>query len=149
MVIPEVAVDLYNFTGKVPNIITYTDEAPFVLNDNSVQFRSFWKDENPHARDWSFGVVARANPTKDEEFVIFNADVVNPGTDATKWDTNAARGFFNNAVAAGVPRAALLVGAHGSSHDETSTSELLARLADTGGFAYPTLTAEDWNARNQ
>ena len=148
LVVPEIAKDLYNLTGKVTSMETYTDDASFVLKDDNVQYRSFWKDENPHARDWTFGVATRANPTDEADFVVFNADVVNPGDDALKWDVGAARRFFINAVEAGVPSAATLVGAHGSSHGGTSTSELLARLVEAGGFAYPKLTAEDWNARN-
>ena len=149
LVVPEIAKDLYNLTGKVSSMETYTDDAPFVLKDANIQFRSFWKDENPHARDWTFGVATRANPTDDKDFVVFNADVVNPGDDAMKWDSGAARRFFSNAVEAGVPPSATLVGTHGSSHGGTSTSDLLARLAEAGGYAYPELTAADWNSRNQ
>ena len=148
LIVPQVAKDLYNLTGKVTSMETYTNESPFVLKDSNVQFRSFWKDENPNARDWSFSVATRATPTNDADFVVFNADVVNPGSDALKWDASAARRFFNNAVEVGFPLAGMLVGTHGSSQNKLPTSELIARLAATGGFAYPPLTAEHWSSRN-
>jgi hypothetical protein len=148
LVIPEIAAGLYNFTGNIARMVTYNEGNPFVKKDSKVQFRSFWKDENPHARDWSYGVAAPVNPTGDSDFVVLNADVISPGTDATKWDTTGAFSFFASTVDAGIPPEAILVGTHGSSHGGTSTSEVLARLAEDSGFAYPQLTAKDWTARN-
>lgn len=114
LVIPEVAKALYNFTGQVSKMQTYTDDSPFVVADDKVQFRSFWKAENPHAEDWTFGVATRAEPTNSTEFVIFNADVISPGNDGRNWEAVAARDFLISAVNAGVPPVGLLVGAHGS-----------------------------------
>lgn len=148
LVIPEVAAALYNFTGGVSQMATYSNSEPFVKKDSKVQFRSFWQDENPHARDWSFSVAATAKPSEPDQFVVYNADVVNPGTDATKWDAGSALRFFRSTVEIGLPPNATLVGSHGSSNGGTSTSDELARLADTAGFQYPRLTVEDWNARN-
>ena len=148
LVVPEIATALYNFTGKISQMVTYNEDEPFILKDSKVQFRSFWKDENPHARDWTFSVAGAADPSSPDQFVVFNADVVNPGTDATKWDAGSALRFFTNTVEIGLPPETTLVGAHGSSHGGTSTSEQLARLASTAGFSYPQLTVKDWNANN-
>lgn len=71
LVIPEVAKELYNFTGKVERMVAYTDVEPFEFKDGSVEFRSFWKEENPHARDWNFGVATKANPSDVDGFVRF------------------------------------------------------------------------------
>lgn len=150
LVVPEIASSLYNLTGKVPSsqLETYTDQQPFVFKDRMIEFRSFWKDSNPHARDWTFSVATRASPTGDDEFALFNADVVNPGTDATRWDTGVARRFLINAVEVGVPRSSLIVGAHGSTMNGTSTSDRLSNIAEICGFGYPNLTAVDWAKRN-
>jgi hypothetical protein len=148
LVIPDIAVGLYNSTGGIPQMETYNENSPFVKRDSKIQFRSFWKDENPHARDWTFGVASAADPKRGDEFVVYNADVVNPGTDARRWDTGSALRFFTSAVEVGLPPETTLVGAHGSSHGGTSTSEVLARLAGIAGFPYPQLNAEDWNASN-
>jgi hypothetical protein len=148
LVVPEIAAGFYNFTGKILQMVTYREDKPFILKDSKVQFRSFWKDGNPHARDWAFSVAGPSNPTSPEQFVVFNADVVNPGTDARRWDTGSALRFFNNAVEIGLPPETTLVGAHGSSDGGKSTSEQLARLASTAGFPYPQLTVKDWTAKN-
>ena len=148
LVVPEVAQELYNITGNASQIQVYTNADPFVLKDNNVQFRSFWRDENPHAKDWISGIATKTNPGSDDGFIVFNADVIRPGTSARKWDTGAARVFFTDAVRIGLPRSALLVGAHGPSHNGTSTTEQLENLANFTAFAYPSLTVEDWNTRN-
>ena len=150
LVVPEVARELYNLTDKVPltQMLTYNETNPFQFRDGHVQFHSFWRASSPHAQDWSFSVATKARPTTDEHFVLFNADVVSPGSDAARWDTMAARQFLIDAVKHGVPRSTLLVGAHGSTQNGTSTSEALIGIADTSAFLYPPLTHEDWTARN-
>jgi hypothetical protein len=69
LVVPEVARELYNLTGRVTSMATYTDDEPFEFKDGSIEFRSFWREENPHARDWSFSVATRANPSTDDDVV--------------------------------------------------------------------------------
>ena len=78
---------------------------------------------------------------------IFSADVINPGTDATRWDTGVAREFILNMIEVGVPRSSLLIGAHGSSRGGTSTSERLEHIVKPAGMEYPPLSAKDWNFR--
>ena len=148
LVIPEIALELYNFTGSLSAVETYTAEQPFVVKDDKVEFRSFWKVENPHAVDWTFGIANAADTSVDSDFVVFNADVISPGTDATRWDTGPAREFLIQCVAIGLPPGAKLVGAHGSSHGGHSTSEELGKLARTAGFDYPPLSADDYHTRN-
>lgn len=74
--------------------------------------------------------------------------MINPGTDATRWDTGVARQFILNMIDVGVPRSSLVVGAHGSAHGGTSTSESLERIVEIVGIEYPPLSAKDWNARS-
>ncbi len=86
LVIPEVARELYNLTGKVPasQMQTYNETARFVFDDDKIQFRSSWRDDNLHARDWSRSVATAAVPVNASNFVVFIADVVDLGTDATR-----------------------------------------------------------------
>ena len=68
--IPEVAKDLYNFTGTVSSMATYSEDSPFVMKDKTVEFRSFWKKGNPHAEDWSFGVATRVDSSNSGDAVV-------------------------------------------------------------------------------
>ncbi|KAL1849686.1 hypothetical protein Daus18300_013187 [Diaporthe australafricana] len=120
LVVPEVAKDFYNQTGEQLKIALYNAENPFVFRDEEIEFCSFWKDNNPHAEDWSYAVATKAQPADGDVFALFNADVVNPGTEALRWDTGAARDFLSDAVRANVPRTAVLVGAHGSTNNQTA-----------------------------
>ncbi|KAJ0107190.1 uncharacterized protein J7T55_007560 [Diaporthe amygdali] len=144
LVVPKVAKDFYNQTGQQLKIALYDAENPFVLRDDEVEFRSFWKENNPHAEDWSFAVATRAQPKDGDVFALFNADVVNPGTEALRWDTGSARDFLIEAVRANVPRSAILVGAHGSTNNATSTCQALVEIARIVGFDYPSLNSADW-----
>ncbi|KAK5053341.1 hypothetical protein LTR84_002315 [Exophiala bonariae] len=137
LVIPEVAKEFYqNLPGGPFTVITYNDAAPFVLKDSQVQVSSFWLDESPHARDWSYAVASHGCQISD--VVVFNADVVNPGQGpVAKWDTGAARAFLRNAIDRGVPRGATLVGSHGSSEIGLGTQDSLANIADLAGVVYP------------
>lgn len=148
LVVPEVAKDLYNYTGQVQEMVTFTADEPFVLKDARVEFRSFWAVGNPHAEDWTFSVANVANASEDRNFVVFSADVVSPGTDGLRWDIGAARSFLTQCVELGVPRAATIVGAHGSSDGGESTSASIGEIARLAGFGYPGLTAADWKVRN-
>lgn len=144
LVVPEVAKDFYNQTGEQLKMALYGTENPFVFRDEEIEFRSFWRNNNPHAEDWSFAVATKARPKDGDVFALFNADVVNPGTEALRWDTGAARDFLGDAVRATVPRSAVLVGAHGSTDNQTSTSQALVDIAEIVGFHYPSLKAADW-----
>jgi len=149
LVVPEVARDFY---GKVNNgnveIVTYNQTHPFVVRDENVQFRSVWKDEAPHARDWSYGIATAACPGKGDDVVVFNADVWSPGAesgaDGLRWDTGYARQWLLGAVKDGLSADAIVVGAHGSS--SLGTTDALQNLVNITGFAYPPLTAGDWKA---
>ncbi len=55
-----------------------------------------------------------------------------------------AREFLVHAANIGIPSSAILVGAHGSSRDGTSTSETLAKIAGVAGFPYPLPRADAW-----
>lgn len=144
LVIPDVAKNFYNQSGRAICTETYNEHSAFVFRDDEIEFRSFWRPNNPHAEDWTFAVATKANADDDTHFVLYNADVVNPGTEALRWDTGAARDFLIAAVGVGVPRSTLLVGAHGSTDNGTSTSENLMEVAKTVGFPYPALTWRDW-----
>lgn len=144
LVIPNIAKNFYGQSGKKIKTETYDEKNAFVFKDDEIEFRAYWREQNPHAEDWIFSVATKAKSNNDNHFILFNADVVNPGTDALRWDTRAARDFLVAAVEVGIPRLTLLVGAHGSSDNGTSTSERLCVIADTIGFSYPELTWRDW-----
>jgi len=149
LVVPEVARDFYS---KVNNgdveIVTYNQTHPFVVKDKNVQFRSVWRDEAPHARDWSYGIATAACPGKEDDVVVFNGDVWSPGAesagDGLRWDTGYARQWLIGAVKDGLSADAIVVGAHGSS--TLGTTDVLQSLIDITGFAYPPLTVGDWKA---
>ena len=132
---------------------TYAQDQSFVLNDGRVQFRAFWRGENPHAADWSYGVATAACPTDDTGVVIFNADVIDPGdlgsdfptSNAVRWDAGYGRQWVFSAVEDGIPRSSLIVGAHGSSMlQNVSNAESLERVADITGVLYPDIRAGSW-----
>ncbi|KAK4961420.1 hypothetical protein LTR10_001910 [Elasticomyces elasticus] len=146
LVVPEVARDFYCPLTSPCKMQTYDADRPFRLQDNVIDFRSFWADANPHAKDWSFAVASKAKANDTDICILFNADVVNPGTDALRWDAGPGRTFLMNAVRASVPRKTVLLGAHGSTKNGTSTSQNLSEIAETIGFHYPELTARHWAA---
>ena len=145
LVVPEIAKEYYHkVNGGDVQFMTYTEEQPFVLSDGNVQFRSFWRGENLHAADWSYGIATAACPTDETEVVAYVADVVNPGfypgvstSNALRWDAGYARQFVLAAVQDGVPRSSLIVGPHGSIQGEVSNAESLEMVANITGVAYP------------
>lgn len=151
LVVPEIAREYYeNVNGGKVAFVTYTQEEPFVLDDGKVQFRSFWRGENPHAADWSYGLATTSYPTDGTGVVVYVADVVSPGyvpgystSNAVRWDAGYARQFVLNAAQDGVPRSSLIVGAHGSVKHIVSNAEPLESVANITGVQYPDIKVED------
>lgn len=148
LVVPEIAKDHYKTlnNGKF-DVITYTQGKPFVKKDKNVQFMSFWRDENPHARDWVYSVAGPAcSGFNKSEVVVFNADVINPNfAPIPNWDTAEAMPFFVDIVRQGIPVEATLVGTHGKTPYGLGTQDSIAHLAEVAGFAYPSLSGtEKW-----
>ncbi|KAK5996230.1 hypothetical protein PT974_04661 [Cladobotryum mycophilum] len=140
VVVPEIAKAYYSaINGGDISFITYNESSPFVLKDANVQFRSMWRDENPHARDWSYGIATAACPTEKDGIVAFNADVWSPDPndgglgDGVRFDVGYARQWLD---------AAVVVGAHGGN---TTTDKLESLLAITG-YEYPAFGVKDWKA---
>lgn len=64
LVVPEIAKDFYSeVNGGNVKFKTYNETDHFILMDDTVQFRSAWREENPHARDWSYGIATSACPS--------------------------------------------------------------------------------------
>lgn len=148
LVVPEIAKDYYK---KVNNgkfdVVTYSQDKPFLKKDKNVQFMSFWKDENPHAKDWVYSVAGPAcSSFNKSEVAIFNADVINPNFGPVpNWETAEAMPFFIDIIRQGIPREATVVGTHGMTPLGLGTQDSLAHLADIAGFSYPTLSGtEKW-----
>ncbi|PTB63672.1 hypothetical protein BBK36DRAFT_1171147 [Trichoderma citrinoviride] len=149
LVVPEVAKRFYASVnnGNV-RFATYSESKPFVLKDENIQFRSLWRDESPHARDWSYGIATLACPTGDEGVVAFVADVWSPDPDdcgmgdAVRFDIGYARQWLDAAVEDGLPRGTVVVGAHGGN----TTIDMLESLIAITGYEYPDLGAKDWKA---
>ncbi|KAL9085992.1 MAG: hypothetical protein Q9165_007354 [Trypethelium subeluteriae] len=150
LVVPEIARDYYkNVNGGQVEFVTYTREQPFVLDDGNVQFRSFWREENPHAADWSYGIATSSCPKNDTGVVVYVADVVDPGSvpaystsNALRWDAGYARQFILNAAQDGVPRSSLIIGAHGSTIEFVHNSESLENVANITGVVYPDIAVK-------
>ena len=157
LVVPEIAKEYYEkVNGGQVKFVTYTQEHPFILNDGKVQFRSFWRGDNPHAADWSYSVATAACPTNETDVVVYAADVVNPGfypglstSNALRWDAGYARQFVLAAAQDGVPRASVIVGAHGSIEGELSNAESLDMVANITGVVYPNKGAETWAEKDK
>lgn len=148
LVIPTVAKDYYSkVNGGNVKVQLYTEQSPFVLRDGNVQFRSFWRDDNPHARDWSYSVATRACPQKNDTVVAHIADVWTPQPkgsglgNALTFDIWGARQWLDNAVRDGIPKSAVVVGAHGI-QDQLST------LLDITGYRYPNITIEKFVSKS-
>ncbi|KAI9664131.1 MAG: hypothetical protein M1821_007622 [Bathelium mastoideum] len=156
LVVPEVAKEYYrNVNGGQVEFLTYTQEQPFVLDDGNVQFRSFWREESPHAADWSYGLATTSCPTNDTGVVLFVADVVNPGSysegstsNALRWDAGYARQWILGAAQDGVPRTSLILGAHGSTKYAVHNVEPLAMVADITGVVYPDVKVQSLAIRD-
>lgn len=139
LVVPEIALDYYSrVNGGNFSSITYNETTPFFLHDEEVQFRAFYHDDAPHARDWTYAMAARSCPV-DQEVILFNADVWSPGSDALRFDTGYARQWLDTTVADGMPRDSIVIGAHGDT--KSGTTDRLSSLASIVGYQYPNLTA--------
>ncbi|WPH04265.1 Hypothetical protein R9X50_00715400 [Acrodontium crateriforme] len=86
LVIPDFAKAFYNLfpNSPDPKIITYSNPHPFHKDDEVVQFTSHLGVENPQAKDWTFAIAGTAQPSRDQDLALDNADVINPGTDAVQ-----------------------------------------------------------------
>lgn len=149
LVVPEVAKRFYSHVnGGNVSFATYNEKHPFVLKDANIQFRSLWGDENPHARDWSYGIATSACPAANEGVVAFVADVWSPDPDdggmgdAVRFDIGYARQWLDAAVEDGLPRNTVVVGAHGGN----TTIDKLESLITITGYEYPNLETKDWKA---
>lgn len=139
LIIPKIAETFYQQASSAQfPVVTYTEGAPFHHSDGIVQLSSFWAKDNPHAEDWSYSVASPACSQDGSEFVIFNADVVSPGPgEALRWDVGSARQWMFAAASDGIPKDAVVVGAHGSSEIGLGTQDTLANIADLSGVRYP------------
>jgi hypothetical protein len=69
--IPEIAKEYYKDADNgQTEFITYSEALPFTLRDEHIQFRSFWRDENPHARDWSYAAVSQNCSRNDNRVLV-------------------------------------------------------------------------------
>ena len=99
LIVPDIARRFYETAnnGSV-DIVTFTEDHPFLLRDRNVQFRSMWKDEGPHARDWTYNVAMRGCLTseKNDTAVFYIVDVISPGTEpGMRWDLGYARQWLD------------------------------------------------------
>ncbi|KAK4495082.1 hypothetical protein PRZ48_013409 [Zasmidium cellare] len=151
LVVPVVARSYYEQAISQP-IITYTAEQPFILKDNLIDFRSYWSPSSPpHTEDQAFPVVTRANATNSDVFILYEADIVNPGSNAVYYKSLYALDLLVRCIKVGIPRSALIVSAHvhGANTTGVSTTQALAEVGETVGFKYPELTLRDWRECNE
>ncbi|KAF2170390.1 hypothetical protein M409DRAFT_51437 [Zasmidium cellare ATCC 36951] len=146
LVVPYVARNYYG-QAIAQRIITYTAEKPFVFRDNLIDFRSYWSPSSPpHTEDQAFPVVTKANATDSDTFILYEADIVNPGSNAVYYKSLYAWDLLVRCIKIGIPRSALIVSAHvhGSNTTGVSTTQALTEVGDIVGFKYPDLTLADW-----
>lgn len=153
LVVPDVARNYYQQgdTNKTQyHIVTYDDEHPFVLKDRLIDFRSYWAHDNPHTEDQVFPVATRANATDSDPFILYEADIVNPGSAAVYYKSLYAWDMLVRASKIGLPQSTLVVSAHihGANLTNVSNVEALTTVGDSIGFSYPNLTINDWKACN-
>ena len=154
LVVPEIARRYYaNVNGGHINMTTYTQSQPFILNDDKVQFRSFWYEEDPHAADWTYGLATAACPYDDAGVALYVADVVDPADSsllgegyqtatAVRWDAEYARQWVLRAMGDGVPLPSLVVGAHGSTYvGNVSNAMAFEDVVGITGVVYPDVKA--------
>ena len=147
VVVPEVAKRFYEAVnnGSV-EILTFTEEKPFTLRDGNVQFRSMWKEESPHARDWTYNVAMKDCPSSkhNDTAMVFIADVISPDSGpGTRCDLGYARQLLDWAISDCLPRDTILVGSHGGATTGSTTQDITAAI-DIIGIDYPPLKIEDF-----
>lgn len=149
VVVPEVARGFYEqVNGGEVEVVGFTEDEPFVVRDGEVQYRAMWREEAPHARDWTYGVAMRecASSKGGDTAVVYMVDVINPGSGpGTRWDLGYARQWVDWAIEDGVPRDAVLVGSHGGSVSGNTTGPLMG-VVEVMGVDYPDLKVENFTA---
>ena len=63
-----------------------------------------WREEAVHAADWSYVMVTKMCPSKEDKMVVFNADAWSPGTDAIQFDQGFARQWLDQVFDDGLSR---------------------------------------------
>lgn len=169
LVVPSVATAFYaRAAGSPARVLPYTQAIPFAHAEAGLLVRAHWRDEAaPHARDWAYVAVGPACPPpvspgegqgrggveagEEAAVVIFVADVYSPGPGPrgapARFDAGGVRALLDSAARDGVPRSALVVGAHGGGSEEDAggpTARSLAEMAEEVGYAYPEGELEGW-----
>ncbi|EXA32923.1 hypothetical protein FOVG_15896 [Fusarium oxysporum f. sp. pisi HDV247] len=120
-------------------IITFTEEEPFIYSDDTMQARFIWHSEAPHAADWSYSIVTTKCPTANSTMLAYEADAFST---LTHFDTQLAYGWLNLAVLDGMSRNTTVVPTHGRPVP-------LSVLLDQIDYVYPPFDSTDLRVGGQ
>ncbi|KFA68552.1 hypothetical protein S40285_07054 [Stachybotrys chlorohalonatus IBT 40285] len=121
IIVPEVAT---SYWSQIPNInlITFTEEKPYVHSESRMQARFLWQPHTPHSVDWSYPMVTSACPDASSSMLGLTADSFNP---TIALDSNIANSWLLQAIGDGLSRNAFVIPAHGTPHPLSTVFILL------------------------
>ncbi|KAJ3530450.1 hypothetical protein NM208_g9323 [Fusarium decemcellulare] len=110
-------------------VVTFTEDKPYIHSDSKMQARFIWHEEAPHAVDWSYSIVTTRCPTANSTMLAYEADVFST---LTHFDTMPAYSWLDRAVSVGMSKDTIVVPTHGMPVP-------LSFLLDQISYVYPTL----------
>ncbi|KAH7325578.1 hypothetical protein B0I35DRAFT_493444 [Stachybotrys elegans] len=130
VIVPEMAA---SFWAQIPGIdlITFTEDKPYIHSDSKLQARFLWRPENPHSADWTYAMVTSTCPSSNSSMLAYTADIVSTGFEFT---TYLAENWLLQAMDDGLSKNTIVIPAHGVPYPLSDVYEPL-------GSPYPDFTA--------
>ncbi|KFA68978.1 hypothetical protein S40285_08385 [Stachybotrys chlorohalonatus IBT 40285] len=128
VIVPEMAV---SYWSQIPgiNLVTFTEDEPYIVSDSNMQARFIWRPYTPHSADFTYAIVTSACPSADSSMLAYTADSFSTGFDT---DKSVASQWLLQALDDGLSRDAIVIPAHGSAVPLSAVSEVV-------GSPYPPL----------
>ncbi|KAH6898054.1 hypothetical protein B0T10DRAFT_577522 [Thelonectria olida] len=117
-------------------VLTFTENEPYIHSDSQMQARFIWHKEAPHSVDWSYAIVTTRCPTANSTMLAYEADAFST---LTHFATQLAYGWLDLAVADGMSYNTTVVPTHGMPVP-------LTFLLDQIGYVYPAFDSTDLRA---
>ncbi|KAM0418903.1 hypothetical protein ACHAPT_012168 [Fusarium lateritium] len=135
IIAPEVAAPYWK---QIPGaqVVTFTEDKPYIHADSMMQARFIWHEEAPHAVDWSYSIVTTRCPSANSTMLAYEADAFST---LTHFDTQNAYRWLDQTVAAGMSNNTIVVPTHGMPVP-------LSFLLDQISYVYPALDSTDLHA---
>jgi hypothetical protein len=130
IIVPEMAA---SFWSQIPgiNLVTITEEEPYIISDGKMQARFLWRPHNVHAADWTYAVVTTSCPTASSSMIAFTADIY---SDGYEFDYQLTNGWLLQSIEDGLSKSSIVVPAHGNPYPMSLVYERL-------GSPYPDFDA--------